>query len=346
MSTKKSAVNTPIKILIIRMSSIGDILLSTPFIRQVRKKFIDAEIDFVVKDIFKDLVVHNVHLDTIHSIDLTKEKKVLKGQLRQKSYDIVFDLHNNIRSNFLRRGLGAKSVNYIRKSKYKQQVLVHLKLNLYKRYLSIPDRYLAVGTDYNITDDGGGLELYWHNDDVLSANKILSKIGLDIYQPFICIAPGAGFFTKRWPEERYRTLISLIQKGTNNPIAILGGKDDIDLGKHLADRENIYNLSGKLNLLENAFVLSQSQALVSNDSGLMHMAAAVHTPVAAIFGSTVKEWGFFPFRVPSAVIEESSLSCRPCSHIGRDKCPRKHFKCMLDITAEEVYQQLNNLISN
>jgi len=347
MISRKIPAGAPGRILIIRLSSIGDILLSTPFIRQVRTTYPTAQIDYIVKDIYKDLLQHNPHINELYRVNLDNESKELpelKNTLKNRAYNVIFDLHNNLRSNYLRRYVSAGAVCSIQKGKIKQSLLVWFKINLYNKEISIPSRYLTVARDFGVIDDKNGLELYWEKDTINSAEKKAMAGGLQRDEPYICFAPGAGFFTKRWPKEKYKKLTDLIQQDSQVKIVILGGEQDQKIGLFLNDQISIINLSGQLTLLETAHVISKGKMIVSNDSGLMHMATAVRTPVLAIFGSTVKELGFFPYRAESVVIENSDLSCRPCSHIGRHKCPKGHFKCMEDITPEQVYDELKRFI--
>ncbi len=331
---------SPSKILIIRLSSIGDILLATPFLRQTRIKFPDAVIDFVIKERFIDLVQYNPHVNRIFSVN---EKEGLHGLLELRkllianNYDYVFDLHNNFRSRILTYGMRAH-ISRIHKDKIKRALLVYTKINLYKQVTPIPLRYLKVGEKAGIKDDFNGLEIFWKNhiEEGLSLvvdTKLLRK-------PFVVVAPGAGFKTKQWPVEYFRELIETIEKKHGLPIVILGSKEEEERFRLLEISDAVHNLAGKLTLLESAIILSKAQAVISNDSGLMHMATAVKVPVLAIFGSTVKEFGFFPFRAQSNVIENKKLWCRPCSHIGRNHCPLIHFKCMKDLKPMMVYDQL------
>jgi len=337
--------DTPGKILIIRLSSIGDILLSTPFIRQVKKTYPKAKIDFIVKNIYKDLLDFNPHLNKLYSLKLNKgrkELKELKVLLRECSYNVILDLHNNLRSNYLKRGIHAEKIYSIKKEKIKQTLLVQFKINLYKTETPIPDKYLAVAKDYDILDDGKGLDLYWNKNTTDTARTKMMSLGLDLNNRFICLAPGAGFYTKRWPEEKFEKLIALINRDHNFKIVVLGNDKEREIGSLLKKQRNIIDSRGKLSLLETAYIISKGMMIVTNDSGLMHMATAVKTPVLAIFGSTVKELGFFPYRAESRVVENSGLSCRPCSHIGRNTCPKNHFKCMMEITPEDVYTEMEN----
>jgi heptosyltransferase-2 len=335
------------KILIIRLSSIGDILLSTPFIRQVKQQFPEAQIDFLIKDVYKDLLKFNPHLNELYNFHLQNEKAELiklKREFKKKSYDVIFDLHNSLRSNYLKHHSGAGKIRSIRKEKVKQTLLVWFKINRYDQAIPISERYLAVGRDFGVEDDGKGLEIYWDKQTMENANgKAIAK-GIELKNQFFALAPGAGFFTKRWPLNKFEHLITLIQKREEKPIVIFGGEEDKKLGVELSKIKNVFDFCGQLSLLETAYLISKSKMIVSNDSGLMHMATAVQTPVLAIFGSTVKELGFFPYRSEAKVIENSEVCCRPCSHIGRHQCPKSHFKCMEDISPERVYDKLRQFL--
>lgn len=330
----------PAKILIIRLSSIGDILLTTPFLRQTRIAFPEATIDFVIKERFIDLVQYNPHLNRIFSVN---ESEGINGLLQLRKilinnrYDFVFDLHNNLRSRILTFGLLSK-ISRIHKDKLKRALLVYTKINLYQKPIPIPERYLQVGAEAGIKDDFNGLEIFWKNH---IEEGLFTVVGRNIlFKPFVVMAPGAGFKTKRWPIEYFRELIQLILEKQRLPIILLGSKDEAEQFKLLEISDKVLNFAGKLTLLESAIMISKAKFLVSNDSGLMHMATAVKTPVLAIFGSTVKEFGFFPYRSENQVLEKENLWCRPCSHIGRNHCPLVHFKCMKDIKPKFVFNQL------
>jgi lipopolysaccharide heptosyltransferase II len=336
------------KVLIIRLSSIGDILLTTPFIRQVHRRFPGADIEFVVKSKFKELITFNPHINKIHSLDGSSKHALrkLKRDLKKIKYDYIFDLHNNYRSIFLRTGLSCNYKGIIRKDKVRQAFLLYFKLNFYKNPKSIPQRYLETGLKSGVRDDNLGLELYWTKEISDMTNSILADLDINQAKNFICLAPGAGFFTKRWPIFYFAQLVDLIRSELKAKVVVLGGEEDKNVTAELSRSSDVYNLSGKINLLESAAIISKSSALVSNDTGLMHLAAAVNTPMVAIFGSSVVEWGFRPFRVAHTLIEEKELKCRPCSHIGRNSCPKKHFKCMLNISPERVFKELNLLLYN
>jgi lipopolysaccharide heptosyltransferase II len=329
------------KILILRLSSIGDILLTTAFIRQVRNKYPNARLTYIVKKEFQSLLSHNPHINKIIAFDSATKISGLKDLNRivqKEKFDLVFDLHNNLRTNRLLAGLKLAYISKIKKSKIKRAVLVFLKINLYKTIKSIPERYLEVGKKFGIQDDGQGLELFLSTKKAENNLEILKKYDL-IPGRYICIGPGAAHFTKMWPIENYQKLIKKISEETDYKIAILGSPQEKGLLKEIENIKNAVELTGELNLLESASIIKESAGLICNDSGLMHMAAALKKPVVAIFGSTVRELGFFPYRADAAIIE-NDLWCRPCSHVGRSKCPLGHFKCMRLISTARVFEEV------
>lgn len=337
-----------LKILIIRLSSIGDILLSTPFIRQIRLKFGKSTLDYVVKKRYADLVRFNPHLNNIIEFDeksgicqLYKLRRVIKSA----NYDAILDLHNNWRSNFLlfRNRTGYRE--RIKKDKIKQICLVYFKRNGYKEIVPISQRYIKVGQNLGIQDDPQGLEIYWNKQIASEIKNSLRHKNFDLdSEKYLCIAPGAGFFTKRWPGEYYKQLINSLLSTYQYKLIILGGPEEQYLHTLFPSTDRILNLATQLTLLQSAVVLSKARALIVNDTGLMHMATAVKTPVLAIFGNTVEEFGFFPYRAKSIVVENKNLYCRPCSHIGKNKCPETHFRCMNDLTPSLVLEQLPKLL--
>ncbi len=334
------------KILIIRLSSIGDILLTTAFIRQARQCFPKAEIDFIVKRKFSTLLKFNPHLNRVFEFDNEQKARLSEfiEQFESSSYDYIFDLHNNPRSIYLRYKISGENKTYIRKDKLAQIALVKLKIRKFSTMKSIPQRYLEVGQMAGITDDKKGLEIYWDLETETRLNEFLIKEKVELTQPTIGIAPGAGYFTKRWPIEYFEDLIENISNKFKYNFCIIGGQKEIEIGKRLAQTPNVYNFCGKLNLLESGLVISKINCLISNDSGMMHMATAVETPVLAIFGSSVKEFGFYPYRAKSIVVENNEAKCRPCSHIGKNSCPKQHFMCMREITPEIVLNKVMETI--
>ncbi|CUU05493.1 heptosyltransferase-2 [Candidatus Kryptobacter tengchongensis] len=325
------------KILIIRLSSIGDIVLSTPLIRVLRNKFPNSQIDFIIKKEFSELLKYNPNLTNLIEFNTEngfKELLRLKRQILKENYDLIIDIHNNLRSIFLRMFTGAHVVR-INKRVFKRFLLVKFKINLYKNAIHVVDRYIETLSNFSIKNDNQGLEIFVPEDTIEIAKN---KINFSDKNLYIAIAPSAKHETKRWLPERFAQLGDKLAEKFKAKIILLGGKEDVDRCGFVEEMmvSKPINLCGKTTLLESAAVLSMCKLLVTNDSGLMHIGSAMKTKIVAIFGSTVKEFGFFPYGVENIVIEKN-IPCRPCSHIGRNKCPKGHFKCMRDIQVEDVF---------
>ncbi len=325
------------KILIIRLSSIGDIVLSTPLIRVLRNKFPNSQIDFIIKKEFSELLKYNPNLTNLIEFNTEngfKELLRLKRQILKENYDLIIDIHNNLRSIFLRMFTGAHVVR-INKRVFKRFLLVKFKINLYKNAIHVVDRYIETLSNFSIKNDNQGLEIFVPEDTIEIAKN---KINFSDKNLYIAIAPSAKHETKRWLPERFAQLGDKLAEKFKAKIILLGGKEDEDRCRFVEEMmvSKPINLCGKTTLLESAAVLSMCKLLVTNDSGLMHIGSAMKTKIVAIFGSTVKEFGFFPYGVENIVIEKN-IPCRPCSHIGRNKCPEGHFKCMRDIQVEDVF---------
>ncbi len=333
------------KILIIRLSSIGDIVLSTPLIRLLRKKFPSAQIDFVIKKEFAELLKFNPHLTNLIEFDVSngfKELLRLKSQILKERYDLIVDIHNNLRSVFLRTFSGARVLK-VNKRVFKRLLFVKFKINLYKNIIPVAEKYIETVSQLSIKNDNQGLELFVPNDIIELAKD---KINFSDSERYIAIAPSAKHETKRWLPERFAEVGDRLSEKFNAKIILMGGREDkqrCELVETMMKNKPI-NICGKTSLLESAGILSLCEMLITNDSGLMHIGSAMKTKVVAIFGSTVKEFGFFPYGTKSIVVEKS-VSCRPCSHIGRDKCPKGHFKCMKEIQVDDVYDACVKLMS-
>lgn len=320
------------KILIIRLSSIGDILLTSPLVRSIKKKYPATQLDFLLREEFNDLVQNNPYIDVIHNYRRDKsENHTLIKLLHSNNYDLVIDLQNNFRSSEIVKKLKCPVLKF-KKNNLKKFLLVHFKINMLKHADKIPDRYAAAA---QIQLDEEGLEYFISQspDSRLKENE--SYIGL---------CHGAKHFTKRWPLEYFIDLGKRLESA-GYKVILFGGMDEAksaeEISRHLT---NAINLCGN-NLSQTAANLKICKAVYTNDSGLMHLAAAMKAPIIAFFGSTVKEFGFYPYKAKGIELEIKDLSCRPCTHIGRTSCPKSHFKCMKDIKPELAFQSLTNLLA-
>jgi ADP-heptose:LPS heptosyltransferase len=313
------------KILVIRISSLGDVLLTTPLLRALKKKFPDKSFSFLVEDNFADALCYNPNLDRVFHYSKKDRGKGIVADLKTQNFDFVIDLQNNLRSKQIVKELKLPSVKFV-KPTIEKFLLVQFKINFLKQNKSIPEYYAkSISEDFVL--DEFGLDFYLDDGRKAGNNGISKRIGF---------CPGSQHFTKQYPAEYFIELgKTLTDKGFE--IVLLGGKSDREICSRVSSEiPNATDSSNDNDLFALAREMEKCEAVICNDSGLMHLATAVGTPTVAIFGSTVKEFGFAPYKSKSIVIENNSLNCRPCSHIGKAKCPKNHFKCMLDLTPEKV----------
>ncbi|MFP4528308.1 MAG: glycosyltransferase family 9 protein, partial [Candidatus Kapaibacterium sp.] len=327
------------KILIIRLSSMGDVILSSALVRSVRSACPDAMIDFAVAKQFAGSVEYNPRISNIFKYDKSLEvKEILRRRDEfMKSngidkYDVVFDLQNNLRSRIFTRGI-ADNISRIDKRRLYKLALVHMhKIISPPRHVA--DIYMDAARPFGVTDDGRGLEL-WLPDE---SGDYPPEARRQCEQPrSIAIAPGAHHFTKRWPAEKFARLADRLAERYGASIATFGGAADVDICRFIISlaRANIRDLSGSTSIARTASRLDEYDLLVTNDTGMMHIAAARRVPVVAIFGSTVPELGFAPWGTLSQIVR-TNLRCQPCTHIGREDCPKGHFRCMLDLNPVDI----------
>jgi ADP-heptose:LPS heptosyltransferase len=328
------------KILIIRLSSIGDIILTTELVRLTKLKFAGSEIDFLVSKHFSNVLAHNPNIDNLILYDKNKSRNEILSN--RKEYDLVIDLQNNSRSKQFSKNISENILRY-KKNRFKKLLLVYFKTRN-NPVPPIPSVYLDCLSEFGIKSDGKGLE-FWLVDErkkytPLSRTKsnIIRKIGL---------APGAHHLTKQWPKEYFKQLIlDLNEKYDNIIFYIFGGENEINTSEFICGNLkniNITDFTGKLTISQTAEKIDRCDLFISNDTGLAHIAAARKVNLAVIFGSTVPEFGFSPYGTNSVIIENNDINCRPCTHIGRTKCPKSHFNCMKDINSREIINSIEKL---
>lgn len=318
-------------ILVIRLSSLGDILLSTPLIRAIKNNYPKSSIDMVVKQQYLDTIINNPNLRNKFVYNPENKQEFL-NEIKTKKYNLVIDLQTNRHSKKILAAAGGIQVKFNKKS-FKKFLLVNTKINLLKNSLPIPDRYAE--TVPGIRLDETGIDLY---------TEIPASKALENKSNIIGICPGGRHFTKLWPKDYYVKLSRLLIKD-GWIVAMFGGLTDRRICLDLkSEVHEIINLQNDDNLLQTAADMKACKAIYCNDSGLMHTASAMHVPVIVFFGSTVKEFGFTPYKNKHLILENHTLSCRPCSHIGRHKCPKKHFKCMIDLNPQQAYDTLKKVL--
>jgi heptosyltransferase-2 len=327
------------RILIIRLGAIGDILLTTPVIRILKTRYPECRIDFLTKEAYIPLLKSHPGLNRVLAFQTGGGLRELLNVLRtvrRERYDAVADLQNNFRSRIMEVFSGAHQRSVFHPGRVKRFLLVHFRRNLYRTIQPVPLKYLRSVRALGIEDDGGGLDFFIKPAARESLNGRIGAMGLRIKEPILALAPGAGRATKRWPADRFAGVgLHFLRKGYQ--IVVLGGQDDADSCKSVLDRMDgsAVSFCGTLMLSETAAFLERIALLVTNDTGVMHMASALKVKTVAIFGPTTRHFGFFPFRSSSTVVE-ANLGCRPCSYHGTERCPERHFKCMLDISSAEA----------
>lgn len=343
--------------LIIRLSSVGDVVLSSLLVRTFHTRFPEARLDFLVKEEFAGLVSHNPHLHEVLTFPRNgtfSDLRRLRHEIRSRKYDLIIDIHDSLRSRFL--CAGATAVRRVKKRKLARFFLVNFKINLYDRMGGAPSvalRYLEPVRRFGIEDDGLGLDLFFPSASEEYVRELLNESGFDGETTFIGICPAAKHKNKMWPKERYAVAAAELVEKRGLPVMLFGVESERALCEEIArgvtalnPDTRLINLAGKLSLPDTAAAMDFCAVVLTNDSGLMHVAAARKRPVVALFGPTVRELGFFPFGTKSSVVEHPALACRPCTHIGLPECPKGHFKCMNEIAAPQVVRAAENLLTS
>ncbi|TDN38349.1 glycosyltransferase family 9 protein [Hymenobacter sp. UV11] len=321
------------KILVLRFSSIGDIVLTTPVVRQLKTQLPGAQVHFATKPAFAKLFEASPYVDKLHL--LSGSLGELVRELRAERFDFIVDLHNNLRTRLIRLQLPGVPGQAFDKLNWQKYLLVRFNINRLPP-LHIVDRYRMAAAPLGIKDDGEGLDYFIppaQEVDVAAALPPGFRLG-----HYVAVAIGAQHATKRLPPEK---LIELVQRLAPRPVVLLGGPEDESTG-HVMElafqnpssltssptQSPIYNGCGKFSLHQSASLLRQAKFVVSHDTGLMHIASAFKKQIFSVWGNTVPQFGMYPYRTRFEALEVLGLPCRPCSKIGFAQCPQGHFKCM------------------
>ena len=326
------------KILILRFSSIGDIVLTTPVPRTLKVQ-LEAEVHYCTQQKYASILENNPYIDRV--LVLNESLSELVQRLRTERYDYIIDLHHNLRTALIKRQLGVKSYSF-NKLNIEKWLMVNLKINRLPN-VHIVDRYLDTLRPLGVKMDNLGLDYFIPEKDEVERDWLPETHRKE----YVAYAIGAQHETKKLPVTR---MIELCER-INKPIVLLGDKNDHENGEQVArffapnsehaDREAalqemnkkaiIYNACGKFNLNQSASLVRQAAYVFTHDTGLMHIAAAFKKRIFCIWGNTIPRFGMYPYRTSFTVLENNHLGCRPCSKIGYSKCPKGHFKCMRDI---------------
>ena len=330
------------KILILRFSSIGDIVLTTPVVRALKTQLPEARLHYAVKEQYKSLVESNPYIDRVHV--LRDSLGALIDELKHEQFDFVVDLHHNLRTLRVKNGLRVRSASFP-KLNLEKWLLVNLKIDRLPS-THIVDRYFEAAKPLGIKPDSLGLDYFIPERDEVPLDWLPSGF----QEGYVAVAIGAQHETKKLPVKR---LIELCDK-INRPVVLLGGREDAPAGeeierffarpvsdadyepglRELGKRTVVFNGCGKFNLNQSASLVKQARYVFSHDTGLMHIAAAFHKEIFSIWGNTVPAFGMYPYRTRFTILENTKISCRPCSKIGYHRCPKGHFRCMNDLVLD------------
>lgn len=326
-----------VKYLVVRFSSIGDIVLTTPVIRCLKNQVQDARIHYVTKERFTPILSSNPYIDHIHSY--SGNLNALIRELKNEHFDYIIDLHHNLRSALLKSRIRIISFSFP-KLNVQKWLLVNLKINRLPD-MHIVDRYFKTVRLFDVTNDNQGLDYFIQEEDIVP----LESLPVEFRKGYIAFAIGGLHTTKKLTTEKIIGICNAVDK----PVILLGGKNDTETGSEIAEEagKTIYNACGIYSINQSASLVRQADLVITHDTGLMHIAAAFRKKIISIWGNTIPEFGMYPYHPEpaSVIIQVPNLSCRPCSKIGFDKCPKKHFKCINDIDIDRVVQIANDRLT-
>jgi heptosyltransferase-2 len=328
-------------VLLVRFSSIGDIVLTTPLVRALARRHPEAKIVYVTKRAMAPLVTDNPHVAEVVALEPDEPIRHLARRLAALGPTHGLDLHGSLRSAALRLLVRCRWSGY-RKRKLARTLLISTKLNGYRTPVPVAERYFEAARQLDARPDGGPAEFCLGPGATARVAQWLAERGL-AQARLAALAPGAAHATKRWPIAHWSALTEQLRAGGYRPV-VVGGPEDRGLAQQLGAGGAAASAVGEFSLQETGALLARAAVVVSGDTGVMHMATGVGTPVVALFGPTVAAFGFFPYRA-RAVVLERSLDCRPCSATGTATCPLGHHRCLDDIAPAEVAAAVARLVA-
>ncbi|MDZ4716075.1 MAG: glycosyltransferase family 9 protein [Cytophagales bacterium] len=329
----------PKKILILRFSSIGDIVLTTPVVRTLKTQLENVRVHYATKRRYLEVLEANPYIDKIHILD--DNLSGLIHELRKEKFDAVIDLHHNLRTFIIKKRLRVQSFSY-NKLNVEKWLMVNLKIDKLPN-VHIVDRYIETVKGLGVKMDALGLDYFIPEKDEVP----LDWLPAEFHSEYVVYAIGAQHATKMLPVSRMIELCDRI----NKPVLLLGGTEDAERAEEVVrffERSSavefpeqtlasmnkktvIYNGCGKFSLNQSASLVKQARYVFTHDTGLMHIAAAFKREVFSLWGNTIPAFGMYPYRTKFTVLENNRIDCRPCSKIGFNKCPKGHFKCMNEL---------------
>lgn len=326
------------KILLIRFSSIGDIVLTTPVIRILHNS--GHKVVFLTKEKYASVIIHNPYIDTV--ITLKSKVSEVAQVLKNQNIDYVIDLHRNLRSLQVKLLL-KKGFSSFHKLNFKKWILVVFKWNFLPEK-HIVDRYLYAAHKFYSENDYKGLDYF---SGLHELPKLMNAVNFKI-DKYVVLALGGQHKTKQLPIGK---LMEICDKLVF-PIVLLGGREDAETSRqisYLSINTHVLDLCGKTSINESAEIISECAAIITHDTGMMHIAAAYKRNIVSVWGNTVPEFGMYPY-LPneysqrSVIIENKQVKCRPCSKIGYDRCPKGHFHCMEYIDTDDIVAAVQQFV--
>ena len=325
------------KILIIRFSSIGDIVLTTPVIRCLRKQYPEAELHVLTKSSYQQIYAANPNINKVYEIQ--DDLKTVIPMLKEENYDFVVDLHKNWRSLKVRLALHRPSSSFP-KLDFRKFLYTKLKIGTMPT-VHIVDRYFKAVERLGVHNDGQGLDFFIGEGDVMHYEDLPEEFR----EGFVAIVIGGQHATKILPAEK----VVEVCRALAFPVVLVGGPEDFARGESIVQMvgKNVGNSCGRLSLGQSASLLQLADAVLTNDTGMMHIAAALHAPIVSVWGNTVPEFGMYPYlpqgMKPAVIVENKNLSCRPCDKLGFRQCPKGHFKCMRDLDSQYIARKIKEI---
>ena len=335
------------KILVIRFSSLGDLILLTPLLERLREWMPEAEIHLLTKERYAPLFASDRRINQMKLLRSGELGELLRirSELAAERYDLILDAHNVIRSNLLYATTRAGIKVQLRKGQFKKFMILRMGLNLYENILHQSERYIDLLRPFD-PPDGGTIPSLAIPAEAREKARALIRERYPGDVSLVALAPGARWETKRWPLEHFITVADRLS-ASGHGIVLIGGADDAALCGELSGRCAVSPLdaAGRLGLIESAALLAECRLLVTNDSAPLHMAEAAGTPVVALFGPTVREFGYHP-QLSSSVMLGLELGCRPCSRNGARPCRIHTKECLADLTPDHVIDAAVTLLGD
>jgi heptosyltransferase-2 len=332
----------PKTVLVIRLGSLGDVLLTTPVLRELGIAFPHAELHYLTRRRYADLLSHHPSVRQLHLLpDGAGVRALLKTglRLRRLQFDLVVDLHGSFRSRVVRSALGAGAEIVYEGLRSSERAGTPETPHLVE-WPSLAERFLQTLAPFGVQPQAERLEIHLDQEAARKAEALVC--GMD--PPLVALAPGSRWAIKRWPAEGFAEVADALSSENHASIILLGDTADAPICDRVASRmaASAHCFCGKLSILETAAVLERCHLLVCNDSGLFHVARAAGTPSIAVFGPTGPQMGYYPWE-PYARALSLQMPCSPCTRRGRRRCPKRHFRCMRNLSPDTVLRAANEL---